>query len=350
LTGAPISTSANFAGNFDGGTPHYGTDGPGHVDYALALSANGLGSGLYALDPADVTTADNDGIGQGSQILLYQLADGSIVGKVGAAADGSGGTLYFTISVAANGDVTFTQDKNIWHSNTGNNDELASLTTAANTLLLNQTVTDADGDHVTKGIDLGSGVFAIHDDGPSLGTPTAAVAGQLTLDETNLTGAPISTSANFAGNFDGGTPHYGTDGPGHVDYALALSANGLGSGLYALDPADVTTADNDGIGQGSQILLYQLADGSIVGKVGAAADGSGGTLYFTISVAANGDVTFTQDKNIWHSNTGNNDELASLTTAANTLLLNQTVTDADGDHVTKGIDLGSGVFAIHDDG
>jgi len=103
--------------------------------------------------------------------LLYNIS-GVITGKVGAAADGSGGTTYFTISVNATGQVTFTQTANIWSPTAGNrtsgaHDETAFLSTGANQLRLVKTVTDKDGDSASDFIELGSNnIFGIQDDGP----------------------------------------------------------------------------------------------------------------------------------------------------------------------------------------
>ena len=64
--------------------------------------------------------------------------------------------------------MTFTQLANIWHADTSNPDDPATLTLAnANLLQLVQTMTDADGDSVTAALDLGAGVFTIQDDGPA---------------------------------------------------------------------------------------------------------------------------------------------------------------------------------------
>ena len=79
------------------------------------LTGASVASGLFALDAADTTAGDGDGIGQGASIVLNKVGN-DILGQVGA-------VTYFTISVDGNGVVTFTQPKNIWHPNTGNNDD-----------------------------------------------------------------------------------------------------------------------------------------------------------------------------------------------------------------------------------
>ena len=341
------SATASFADNFNSAAGFdYGTDGPGKVSYALNLSGNGIGSGLYALDPSD-TIDGSDGIGQGSQILLSKVGN-DIIGAVN-------GITYFTITVDADGKVTFTQVNNIWHENTNNHDDTETLTVSGNSWLkIEQTLVDADGDSSTASINLGTGVFKIQDDGPDAKVKQGQCPDILVLDETRPLGtdtdgtAPngvASVSADFSDNFNkqNGTFDYGTDGPGKVEYDLRISNNGIGSGLYALDPSD-TIDGTDGIGQGSEIQLYKLGNGDIVGRVG-------NTEYFHISVDGNGVVTFSQSNNIWHPNTNNDDDSQTLTVDAGKYLkLVQTLTDADGDTDSAEIQLGSGVFKIQDDG
>jgi hypothetical protein len=153
--------TANFADNFTPvGGINYGTDGAGNTAYTLALTGSNVASGLYALDAANTSAGDGDGIGQGTQIVLNQSGN-TITGSVGA-------TNYFTIGINnSTGVVTFTQLANIWHSSSASDDDTATLTLgSANLLQVVQTVTDADGDADTAAINLGTGVFSIEDDGP----------------------------------------------------------------------------------------------------------------------------------------------------------------------------------------
>ncbi|WP_184681658.1 DUF5801 repeats-in-toxin domain-containing protein, partial [Pseudomonas fluvialis] len=183
------SVSANFADNFAAVTD-YGSDGPGSTSYSLQLSGSNVGSGLYVLDSSDKTTADGDGIGRGAQIVLNQSGD-TITGSVGL-------INYFTITInPTSGVVTFTQLNNIWHSNTGSDDDSSTLTLSnANLLQIVQTVTDADGDRDTASINLGNGVFSIEDDGPTA-QPDAAV----TAESTNINAAfVIDSSGSISGS------------------------------------------------------------------------------------------------------------------------------------------------------
>src|SRR5207302_300587 len=100
-----------------------------------------------------------------------------------------GATTYFTISIdESTGVVTFTQSNNIWHSDTSNPDDAATLTLSnANLLQVVQTITDADGDHVSTPINLGTGVFTIQDSGPTASTVTGTTD-TLVLDESRPVG------------------------------------------------------------------------------------------------------------------------------------------------------------------
>jgi hypothetical protein len=351
------SSTVGFAANFvTTETADYGTDGAGSLVYSLKLTGTDVSSGLYAVDNTDTSTdeAENaDGYGQGAEIVLNQDPDtGVITGSVGE-------TTYFTISIdSTSGEVTFTQSANlnIWHADTTSNDDVATLTTASDALLLVKTVTDADGDSQSESLDLGAGsVFKIEDDSPVAVALSAAALPTVVLDESREVtpyDGDRSSTVGFAANFvTTETADYGTDGAGSLVYSLKLTGTDVSSGLYAVDNTDTSTdeAENaDGYGQGAEIVLNQDPDtGVITGSVGE-------TTYFTISIdSTSGEVTFTQSANlnIWHADTTSNDDVATLTTASDALLLVKTVTDADGDSQSESLDLGAGsVFKIEDDG
>ena len=118
-------------------------------------------------------------------------------------------------------------------------------------------------------------MFQIEDDGPDA-VVANAVAAAIVLDESPV--APngdgiVSATADFSVNFAAATD-YGSDGPGSATYSLVLTGSNVPSGLFALDPADTSAGDGDGIGQGAQIVLNQSGN-VITGSVGA-------TTYFTI--------------------------------------------------------------------
>ncbi|MFM9185316.1 DUF5801 repeats-in-toxin domain-containing protein, partial [Legionella pneumophila] len=77
----------------------------------LVLNGSNVGSGLYAIDNLDVSTADGDGIGRGGEIVLNQNGN-VITGSLG-------GVDYFTITIdEASGAVVFDQLASVWHANT----------------------------------------------------------------------------------------------------------------------------------------------------------------------------------------------------------------------------------------
>ena len=116
-----------------------------------------------------------------------------------------------------------------------------------------QTVTDADGDTDTAELDLGTGVFTIEDDGPDAvvidTTPTAIV-----LDESALPpdgDGIVSATADFSVNFS--AANFGTDGASSATYSLVLTGSDVASGLFALDAADTTAGDGDGMARAPRL-------------------------------------------------------------------------------------------------
>ena len=247
--------------------------------------------------------------------------------------------------------MSLDQQRAILHTPNSGPDQDATLT-AANLISLTATITDKDGDTTSDSINIGTALH-FHDDAPAA-IVANAVHAPIVLDETRPVGtetdgnsAPaglVSVTAAFASNF--AAPNYGSDGAGlgAATFSLLLTGTNVNSGLYALDPLDTTASDGDGIGRGAQIVLNQSGN-TITGSLGV-------TPYFTISINPNtGDVTFAQSANIWHANTGSDDDASTLTlAAANLLQVVQTVTDADGDTGFAAVNVGTGVFQIEDDG
>ena len=180
---------------------------PGSATYSLVLTGANVASGLFALDAADTSAGDGDGIGQGAEIVLNQ-AGNVITGSAGA-------TDYFTIEInPATGVVTFTAARRTTlareHRRATTIPQTLTLANA-DLLQLVQTVTDADGDSDTAAINLGAGVFPIEDDGPDA-VVVNATAAAIVLDETRRLGRRTATgvggsatvTANFAGELCGG--------------------------------------------------------------------------------------------------------------------------------------------------
>ena len=308
----------------------YGSDGVGSTLYNLSLGSASVGSGLYVVDPLASS-------GKGAEIQLTQSGD-TITGSVGTHA-------YFTLTIAPDtGAVTLTLLDNVWHGDAGSADDSVSLALAAGNLLLTQTVTDAGGDKVSSAFDLGaSGVFHFEDDGPRTGLSVEAPNLNAIVDESLVTlggaGSDGVAAATLSAAMVGAqfSPQFGADGAGSISYSLALSASGVASGLFAVNPSVVN-------GQGSEIVLNQL-DNVITGS-------ADGVDYFTLAInPASGAVTLTLLNNVWHGDPANLDDSVTLILEKGELTLVQTVTDADGDSTTASVDLGTGgVFHFEDDG
>ncbi|WP_432215242.1 DUF5801 repeats-in-toxin domain-containing protein [Sphingomicrobium maritimum] len=314
-------SSGSFLGEFGTLTKSYGADGQGPADVAS-----------YSLS---VTNSDSGLTSGGNPITLEVNGDGDVVGS-------ANGTPVFTVSVDDNGVVSVTQTGPIDHAN--GSDSIA-LPDGKIALDVDVTIEDADGDEASASdtLDLG-GNIVFTDDAPTV-TPGNA-DGALVLDETNLIGSSISVSTNYADNF-GPTPFdYGNDGPataGAVSYSLDLTASGtdpVASGLFALNP------NSTGMGE----PIYLVEEGGVVYGTTDPDARTAGNTYFQIAVnATTGELTFTQTKNVWHPNTGSDNEAVSFSLSGGSLEIVQTLTDFDGDSSSAGIDIGS-AFTILDDG
>ncbi|SCW86089.1 type I secretion C-terminal target domain (VC_A0849 subclass), partial [Pseudomonas peli] len=308
--------SASFSSAFSITASSYGADGAGAVvtAYSMTLIApEGASSGLSS---------------DGATIYLYENA-GVITGSTSASEAGvNASNSVFTLSVNGTGQVTLTQLKEIDHNPGGatSNYSAQEAVLASNLVGLKATatITDGDGDTATASqiLDLG-GKVAFDDDGPSV-SAAAPANNSLQVDESDLLS---DVTANFGGLF---SANYGADGAGTTVYSLSVSASGVDSGL-------------DDSASGSNILLYNEA-GVIVGRVGGVA----GSVSFTVSVNASGQVTLDQQRSIMHTPNTTADQESSL--ASDGLVkLSATVTDGDGDIAVTTVNLG-GAISFKDDG
>ena len=181
-----------------------------------------------------------------------------ITGSIGA-------ITYFTIQInPATGVVTFTDNtaNNLWHANTGNPDDPQTLTLAnANLLQLVQTVTDADGDSDAAALNLGA--RCVHGPGrrSGCGCCQSDGCGDCAGREPGCAGTATALClrpGTSRSTLRRAGEDFGTDGAGSATYSLVLTGSNVASGLFALDPADTTAGDGDGIGQGAQIVLNQV--------------------------------------------------------------------------------------------
>ncbi|WP_188862467.1 DUF5801 repeats-in-toxin domain-containing protein, partial [Marinobacterium nitratireducens] len=178
------------------------------------------------------------------------------------------GTDYFTISVdSGSGEVTFTQLENIFHADTGNDDDTSTLTlSSANLLKVVQTVTDADGDSDSAEVSLGAGVFSIEDDGPSVISPEHAYL-------LNSAGNSLTGLLDVDGQVE---DNYGTDG-GSVRFSASL------------DGAAALNADGMQMTSGGLDISYSLsADGQVL----TAATDAGTVFTVTLTVDEQGQDTY----------------------------------------------------------
>ncbi|MFA1366432.1 enhanced entry virulence factor RtxA, partial [Legionella pneumophila] len=268
----------------------------------------------------------------GTPINLFLESNGDITGRAGDV----GAPAVFAIRMNPNtGSITVAQYGSIKQFDTNSHDEAVDLTGRISAVV---TAKDSDGDESNAEIPIGQ-LIIFEDDGPSIDGSKVLSTDVLTVDETNL---GVNATASFADNFAQAID-FGEDGAGSVSYALVLNGSNVGSGLYAIDALDVSTADGDGIGRGDEIVLNQNGN-VITGSLG-------GVDYFTITIdAASGEVVFEQLASVWHGNTTNPDDQSALNALANSLVVRATVVDADGDQATHDLDVSQGVFQVKDDG
>jgi hypothetical protein len=252
------------------------------IDYALTLTSQGVDSGL-------------DDVDTGSNILLYNVDENTIEGRVGA----SDGPVAFTIN------LTDTQSRSIKHAD-GNGQNTASMT--ADKVTLSATITDGDVDTATDTVAIGN-LFVFNDDIPAIELGAMNGVTLDTYDSGTNSPAPGNTLPNTTTDsitldalLGGESSATGADG-GTINYALTLTTQGVDSGLD-----DVATGDN--------ILLFNVGENTIEGRVGA----EGGPVAFTISLTEDGDSTIdagdliaiTQSRSIKHAD-GDGQNTASMT-------------------------------------
>ncbi|MGX0890657.1 hypothetical protein AB7M22_002665 [Pseudomonas sp. ADAK2 TE3594] len=288
-TDATQSFTANFSSAF-------GADGAGTLTYALGMTAGA--SGL-----TDTATGE---------AVNLSLNGGVVEGRTATT-----NLLVFTVSVAANGDVTLDQLRAVVHPDATNPDDATSL--SSDTLVtLTATITDKDGDSAQATLNIGQNLV-FEDDGPSISTTGTEPI--LTVDETVLaTDATQSFTANFSSAF-------GADGAGTLTYALGMTAGA--SGL-----TDTATGEAVNLSLNGAVVEGRTATTNL--------------LVFTVSVAANGDVTLDQLRAVVHPDATNPDDATTLS-ADNLVTLTATITDKDGDSAQATLNIGQNLV-FEDDG
>ncbi|MCS3455633.1 T1SS-143 domain-containing protein, partial [Aeromonas sp. BIGb0405] len=302
----------------------FGADGAGNIGYSLALNGGNVASGLYAVDPLAAN-------GQGAQIVLNQV--GNVI--TGSA----NGVNYFTLTIdPATGAVTLALLDNVWHGNTGSHDDSVSLTLTSGVLTLVQTVTDADGDSAKASVDLGTGgVFRFEDDGPvqSGNGQGPTVHGAVQEDALTLAGG-----APHEGNHEGpGQTTTASDTSGTLNTLVEFGADG--PGVFSLSN-NVSSLVSQGLSSGGVALSYNVAGNVLTAS-------AGGTVIFTLTVAADGDYSFTLkgplDHPVKEGLPNGDNELLPVPIDFSGVLV---ATDGDGDRV-PGFTKGSFTIDVQDD-
>ncbi|MFJ3373694.1 DUF5801 repeats-in-toxin domain-containing protein [Pseudomonas sp. NPDC086112] len=288
-TDATQSFTANFSSAF-------GADGAGTLTYALGMTAGP--SGL-----TDTATGE---------AVNLSLNGGVVEGRTATT-----NLLVFTVSVAANGDVTLDQLRAVVHPDATNPDDATSLS-SDDLVTLTATITDKDGDSAQATLNIGQNLV-FEDDGPSISTTGTEPI--LTVDETVLTtDATQSFTANFSSAF-------GADGAGTLTYALGMTAGA--SGL-----TDTATGEAVNLSLNGTVVEGRTATTNL--------------LVFTVSVAANGDVTLDQLRAVVHPDATDPDDSTTLS-ADNLVTLIGTITDKDGDRAQATLNIGQNLV-FEDDG
>ena len=215
--------SMDFAPVFVVKSMDYGADG--------ADSANGTVAWSYQLA---VTNGTDSGLKSGGQsILLYQKANGEIVGVTGG--DATTGKVVFSVTVDSSGKVTLEQTGAIDHNKADSSDyssDTQSLLDGLVKLSGTATITDKDGDKAshTTTVNIGANLV-FTDDGPSIGNPTDASVEEKNLatgTEANsaLTVVTGSLAVDFGADNASGAKAYFTQATAEQLQALGLKSNG----------------------------------------------------------------------------------------------------------------------------
>jgi len=265
-----------------------GADDDGNVSHTVValeiVGGNGTASGLE-------TTS-------GQPITLYVEGD-LIVGRI------AGGQAAFAIAIDGTGHVSIAQYLSLKHPDTTNNDESVSLDGLVRVAV---SITDFDGDTVSKQVDIGSAI-SFKDDGPVAGEDSVSITVEEALIRTEWSAGSESVAGAGAASATGslaGLVDFGADGP--------AAGGGFGFAANAL-----TTLNGLNLTSHAEVVSY-----SIVGNT-LTATAAGHTL-FTLEIGTNGDFTFKLSDQIDHAQ--NSDSLAIDFGAI------IEATDGDGDKVS----------------
>ena len=185
-----VDARVSFASAF---TSSYGADGAGSVSYALSFT----GPATYLVD-----------IATGKSVVL-SMENGQVIGRAG-----EGGAIVFKISVDADGYLTVDQIRAIEHPVTSDpNDARPFL--SENLLQLTATITDRDGDSRSASINLNNNIY-FKDDGPSVSANQTVLLDDDALANGNPNGTGDQPDSVKAAGTLG--HQFGADGAGSITW------------------------------------------------------------------------------------------------------------------------------------
>ncbi|KKB79369.1 hypothetical protein VW29_17555 [Devosia limi DSM 17137] len=268
---APIGYAANDVSEVNY-TFASGADEPSSVSAALELAGTGgVAAGLNAAD--------------GTAIYLF-AEDGLIVGRL-AAPDGSAnpdGQVAFAIAISGNtpttlGNIAIAQYLPIEHNPNGGPDDIESL---SGKITLTVTVTDSDGDTVSKSVEIG-GQVQFRDDAPSVTASTAVIRFD---DDSQPRGHEGGPGDDAGGKVATGSVSFtaGADGLDRI-VVDSLTINGQNG---VVNPLQAIHIGANGVGTPYNVSTNWVAGTDALGN--AAGFEQGGTLVGTITVPGLGEV------------------------------------------------------------
>ncbi|PIA74396.1 hemolysin-type calcium-binding protein [Ectopseudomonas toyotomiensis] len=241
--GTPDATvSRNFSSAFNA---EYGADGPGSLVYELVIKSPN--SGL-------VDTESDEAVK-----LVFN-------GSVLEGRTETGNELVFTLSVDTAGLVTLTQLRAVVHP-TAQPDELHLL--GSDKIVLQATITDADGDQDSASIDLGQ-VLGFRDDAPM--AVNDEIAGEVSRTAVDQVVGHID---DLTGN-DG----FGNDGKASVSPVQIIGQGSQGGTLVIDTSGNLVYSAGSGASAGTEVFTYQITDG----------DGDVSTATVTLTLGGNDPV------------------------------------------------------------
>lgn len=283
----------------------------GVVGFDIAGGADGVSATDLSLridDPASgLTTTDG-------KAITLSLENGLIVGRI----DGNGDAA-FAIDLDDQGNVSIVQFLSLRHPDTTTSDEHISLDGKISAVL---TVTDGDGDIVTKDVAIGADV-TFDDDGPSAFRRGSGITG----NEADFVTGPVAGQLQFDGGADGAT-------------VTGISFVSNGNYIRTTDPdASGSARRGDLSAEGVPLTWSTSTDGNGVITAVAVLEGTA-IRAFEIVVNPDGSYTYEQFLGFDHPD-------ANEIGRADQLLFRMrfTVTDEDGD-----TDTATAVIRVRDGG